>query len=518
MAVMAEKPDPSSVMRIPEILLNIFKYLDGYPVTLLSVLRVNKTWFDCGASVAWKTATVSTLAAASEENRHVYASKIHHLSFNGGVDSAQHEKFKDLEFTNLRSISIDAYRPKDGKVYLQQYLRPTLEGIFIYGSDLDPEFFTTMQAQCRRLREITLDSPGNKLNSEQFLSFLKGCPSLQAMKFMYGMDGIINDDIVTHLASRDNLQTLALGRVINSEMMERLLETVPAPFENIKSLTLSVTSAAFRLLTPHISSVTTLELIAKDNEHSVLELVSTLKNLRRLTVNYATNTNLMSTELLSLKNLPNLEAISLNGVQQEIDNFNLDCFQFTDTDFDNLLLHLPRLLSLNFGVQCMLTSVALKTVAKRCPLLDSLQILVPIDSSIIRPETPEQKPMLPELQTLDLAGFERPADVPLNDKEAAIAAAKTIATHFAHQFPKLRELFFMGDDPFSDRLAREFDRLIGRNADRGYDDPELTDDEAEGEGEATQSVAVEETFRGLDELTEAGEEANEGDDVIIYIP
>ncbi|KAI1979259.1 hypothetical protein LOZ53_006340 [Ophidiomyces ophidiicola] len=415
---MEGKPDPSSVIKIPELLLNILKYLEGDTKSLLSALLVNRTWFECGVTIAWKNATLASLAAASEENRPIYASSIRHIGCNTSFQASLQAKVKDLEFTNLRSFSIETYRLlQDEDLYLEQYIRPTLESIHLYGSGLGSKFFTAVQLRCRRLRELTLDSPGHELTSEHFLEFLRGCSALSQLSLLYGIENIVSDDVVVHLASRDNLRTLSLGPVIDARLMERIVVDVSNPFQHTTDLRLSLTSTALHLITPHLSSLTVLELTVKDNEHSALEHVTSLLNLQRLTINYAMNTNLSSAELLSLKHLTNLEAITLNGMQHEMNTFNLDCFQFTDSEFETLLSSLPRLSRLNFGVQCMLTSTALKTVAKYCPRIDTLQILVPIETTILRPESVDQEPMLPELHTLDLVGFDRPADVSPDDEE-----------------------------------------------------------------------------------------------------
>lgn len=414
MSTPVEKPNSSSALQVPETLLNILNYLENDRGTLYNVLQVNRMWFECGVSVLWKMVKFKRLQGAGKENRPFYASKIHYLLFEGDV---AHEDFKDLEFSNLRIISIDSYRPKDGNIYLTQYLRPTLERIQIYGTDLNEEFLSTME-KCRRVKEFLLDSPGDRVTAERFLSFLQNCPSLDNLQFKYGMEKVINDDTVVYLAGKDNLRSLGLGPELTVKALDRALETVPTPFKHVESLDIKLSSAALRLLLPHLSQVQDLELTIKDNDRSVLVQLSALKALRSLAVSYACIADLTSSEILSLNQLKNLETLTLTGSDEDMEPNHLDCFQFTDDDLDTLLSQLPRLKTLQFGLQTMMTSNALQIVAKYCPLLNTLQLFVPIKLSTILPESPDAKPMLPKLISLDIADFECPNDVSIKDKEA----------------------------------------------------------------------------------------------------
>lgn len=76
-------------LNLPEIFsLEIFGYLEDDLPSLAAVVLVNKTWFQWGVSVLWKTPPREKLANITEKRRQIYASHIRSLRFRHCQDSS----------------------------------------------------------------------------------------------------------------------------------------------------------------------------------------------------------------------------------------------------------------------------------------------------------------------------------------------------------------------------------------------------------------------------------------------
>lgn len=395
---MTSDDGPPHALGLPEILLNIFDCLRDDTGALYSAIQVNKLWFDCGISILWKDPPVEQLANIPEGRRQLFASRINNLVFNGDEEEL-HPLFLNLEFSRIRSVSIDSCDAEKMN-YARAYMRPMLERFEFYGSDVDVGFFDRLGTQCPRLRSILVDSPGDRVTAASFLSFLENSPTLESMAFVVDMHHLLTPDVLLHLASRNNLTELHIAVPIDVELAERILEQTPSPFKDIKVLEVALTSSAVRLLIPRLQGLNTLILAVEDNKVSVLEQLKVLPLLQVLTVNTEHTEAVSVSEILGLKQLVKLESLTLSE--------NIECPLFRDEHFEQLVSSLPHLEELEFDINCSLQYAAFRAVGVNCRKLNDLSGRFSIEAGLLRENCePGDNQMFPELGALSFARFEQ---------------------------------------------------------------------------------------------------------------
>ncbi|KAL1961518.1 hypothetical protein VTN77DRAFT_1639 [Rasamsonia byssochlamydoides] len=445
---------PHFALELAEILVEIFDYLEDDPPSLVAAILVNQKWFLHGTSVLWKEAPCKVLAGISANRRQFYASKIRSLTFDGREDS-YHPLFKDLEFTSLKKVSIDTYRPAEGEtLHLRQYLQPPLEEFLFYGGDIEHGLLDHLKTTCWRLRKILIDLPGPHITPSAFLEFLQGCSSLESMTFIVRMDHLITEETWLYMAGRENLRDLELGASIGKGTIENISTRVPTPFKALRKLVVTAPAEAVPSLVDMVKSLTTLHLTIEDQPLGVLEQVSQLTDIRYLALFFTQPTQLSTDELLSLGRLVKLEALDLSTSFIRRDNTaGLSALDLTDADFDRLLSHLGHLRSLTFQVQCSLSAAALESFSRRCPFLMYCEILPTFDLQTLHLED-RPAPMFPRLGELTVGGFEAP-----EDNDPGLSHAVRLAQLIRRHFPKLEYLYVENHDEFSNAVVNAFDEI-----------------------------------------------------------
>jgi hypothetical protein len=397
-------------LTIPEILVNVFDFLEAHPCTLTAASRVNKQWFSCGTDVLWREAPCRALANVPEHRRQVYASKLTSLAFSGDDEAAYHSRFMRLEFSTIRKISLDAYRPADGTQYhIRQYLQPPLQEFLYYGGDLDDDLLDHLCKTCWRLRRILIDSPGPTIGAPSFLSFISGYQSVEDMEFKNGMDHLLTDELLVHIASRTNLSGLAIGKICSEQVIQQISTDIPNPFTALRALHIAIRSSTVHLLVPLIKHVSHLHLDVRDSHVHVIRQLSSIPALRILSLAFTATTELPRAEIMSLKTHSKLEELAI-GPDETEDTVNIIAIDtgFSDSDFDELCSHLHALRCTSFKVpQCNLSVAVLASLSEHCPLLEKCTMPQVFPLQALNFEA-RRNVMFPKLHLLDLGGFQQP--------------------------------------------------------------------------------------------------------------
>ncbi|KAK5994751.1 hypothetical protein PT974_03134 [Cladobotryum mycophilum] len=459
-------------LSLPEILTNILDFLSTDQASLASAIQVNRKWFSCGTDVLWREAPCEVLAQVPEDRRQIYAAKVATLAFSGDDEAQYHSTFENIRFTNLKKISLDAYRPGGGESYsVLQYMQLPLETFFFYGGDLTDDLLAHLQNTCWRLRRIMIDSPGPNVTAASFFRFISTYKSLEHMTFLYGIDDLLTDELLLHLAGRPNLSSLAIGKVCSTQILQQISSHVSEPFGALQALQVTVPSAAVSLLVTLLPNVTSLQLTVHDSDVHLVQQLPSLTALRLLSVSFAASVEISRADILSLKSLSNLEQLSI-GPDETNDAAEVTAFEsdFSDADFDDLCSKLPVLRRIRFNVQCNLSAAALASLSKHCPLLEECTMLHVLNIHALDLGS-RSNIMFPKLRLLDLGGFEAPAP---NDQQGdgyvqsnmprsmtyAYTLASTnfpkpedIAALLRKHFPRLEEIYVSSDDDYSNVIA-----------------------------------------------------------------
>ena len=395
-----ENSGPPHALELPDILLHILQYLEHDRTSLCSAILVKSGWVEEGTNVLWRRPPVTALAFVAESRRQVYATKIHELYFSGDREGAHHVTFRHLRFPRLKRISIDFYKSDgDKKLWIGQYLQPSLVYFHLYGGDpVEEDLLGLLRTRCPRLRGVLIDRPRNGLDPERFLGFLKNCRSVTTMIFLIGMDDLITDEVFLYLAGRDNIEELGLGKGFKRATIENVLEQIPDPFKALRQLTVRVESCAVASLALAAKSVWRLNLGVEDNGCEVLQTIASLTNLSFLEVTFLCERKISSAELMALRSLTQLRRLDLQPIDTQLHALTL-----TDEDFGRLMSSFRGLQHLCFLVQTNLTIAAIKSLGRHCVSLEHCEMFGSYDLDAL---SYCRAPLFPCLEQLELDSAE----------------------------------------------------------------------------------------------------------------
>lgn len=396
-----------SALAIPEILDSILSCLSHEPCHLAQAIRVNKQWFSSGTYLLWRDAGCEALANIPADRRQIYAAKITSLTFSGGQEARHHEWFQNLEFSSLKHVSLDAYRPANDAPYpIRQYFQPPLESFSLYGGDLDHDLLDQLRHRAWRLRSLLIDSPGRNVEAPFFLDFISRYKSLIRIRLLYGIDHLVTQDLMLHLARRTDLIHLEIGKTCSAQLMRTISTRVTYPFRHLRVIHIALTSAAVSPAVRLMPRLINFRLDVQDAGVGVIDSLSSLSSLRLLALTFCTDTRLSIEDLLSLKKLSNLEELTIVA-DERYDEAVVTALEagFSDQHFDDLVSHLPRLRCFNFLVQCTLSGAALLSLSKHCPLLEECNMLQVFDIQELESEARRNKVLFPKLRLLEVGGF-----------------------------------------------------------------------------------------------------------------
>ncbi|KYK57406.1 hypothetical protein DCS_04415 [Drechmeria coniospora] len=448
-------------LSIPEILRSVLESADD-STTLLAAIRVNEQWFDCGTDVVWgrrPSLPISALAGVANHRQQLYASKIRQLEFNGDDEIAFHERFRHLHFTNLRAVSLDAYRLRSGsKYYIKQYLQPSLERFSFYGGDLDDELLEYIRTTCWRLSIIQIMAPGPMVTAPAFFRFISGCKCLKNISLHHKMRHLLTDHLLLHLAGRPSLRSLAFDQVCSRQILAQISNDLSAPFKDLQVLHTAASSTAAPLLAQLVGQLTTLVLTVADSDAPVMHTLASLRQLKHLTLSFAADTELSPKDILSLKPLCGLESLRIGPAEGESSvTVSLLESGFADSHFDELCSALPNLRDLFFHVQATLSLAALESLSKHCPSLMNCEMMPVFDTQMQEWEAREDV-LFPNLRCLEIGGFESPT-----------MPAKQLAALLRKHCPHMTELYFIAGNQYTDDVDNAYALLLDKEEEDGND-------------------------------------------------
>ncbi|CAG9991065.1 unnamed protein product [Clonostachys byssicola] len=394
-------------LRLPELLLAVFELMVS-DRSLVPTTQVNRAWFDCATSILWRKVYSRVLYRVAEHRRQIYASKIERLEFDG-EEAHIHEAFQGLQFNHLKTVTLDLFNPpKGGSTCLRQYIQPTLQTFNFCGGDLDDEFLLQMKATCSRLRAVTINLPGPRVTPSAFLGFISGLECLEDVN-LNDMEGLLSDAMFLDLAGRSNLLRLSWGTSIPPRLITRTSNETVAPFKSVRKLTTSVSTSSVAWISQNMVHLTHLILKLEDYKEDVLKPLPKLPNLKRLRFSFEPRTVLSTESLVALRSLNKLETLDLASKSRGMKVYNARGGTFQNPDFENLISGLPLLRQLSLVIEAQLSVRAGAILAKHCPLIEECNILKNFDTRLLMALAPEDKPMFPFLQRLNVrrATFDR---------------------------------------------------------------------------------------------------------------
>ncbi|OGM41695.1 hypothetical protein ABOM_009882 [Aspergillus bombycis] len=437
---------------LPELLRRVMEYLSDDLPSLRSAALVNKSWAAEAISVLWQQPPVEALASSLDHHRQFYARQVRELNFGGSEDGKQHARFRTLEFPRLKRLTIDSYNPGNGeKLWLGQYIQPSLEEFRFYGSEPAEDLLNQLETRCPRLQSVLIDYAFEGINTGRLIQFFDCCRSLRSIHLPSFMDAFVDDQMLAYLARHNGLEELELGKTITYGMIERAFDGVEAPFQSIQRLTVQLKSKAVEPLTAAIKSATNLVLTVDDNELSPLPLVKSLSKLTELDIVFCQEGVWPATDLLALKGLRNLRRLCISSLEDP------PAFPaFTDQEFIQIFEHMHHLQELVFQIQCKLSIVAITSLGTHCRELESCEIFGSYD---LHGWSTIERPLFPQLRQLDLGAAvsgER-----ASESSSLATNAQVLAQLIAEHAPKLEELYLQDDDEFSNEVVAAFKAQTG---------------------------------------------------------
>ncbi|CAD0097313.1 unnamed protein product [Aureobasidium vineae] len=357
----------------PELLLLVMKQVqhgEQYSASrksLLNATLVNREWAEAATHILWeKGASVSALASVSADRRQYYANKISELDFEGEEDAKHHATFKDLIFPRLKSVFVDKVDLEEGeKLHLNQYLQPQLRSIDCGGGGLDDNALVTMAANCPRLEELWLEEPIEGSSEHQLLELFRGCKLLELVNLGDGWADVVTAELFAGLASLESLRQMSI-RPLTEDLAIRKGVSM-ASFRNLESLTMTVASVSVARVASVVTSLSSLILIIEDSDNDALAPLGSLKDLVHLELTFLDDTELSPQGFRALENLRRLEILMM-----ESRGAPLSAMWMNDKLFNEFTSKLPKLRNLELKVDFDITAMALTSLAKTHPKMNSI--------------------------------------------------------------------------------------------------------------------------------------------------
>jgi len=197
------------------------------------------------------------------------------------------------------------------------------------------------------------------------------------MMFPVGMNHCITEEVVLHLAGREDLRSLMLGNcIVGRRCLKSVIARVPRPFPVLRTLQarIDVLDTSLLLACLNEASIINLSLTFEENDHTddghdIIQQMVRFQNLNCLEVEFDMAFSLSRTDLLLLGKLP-LHTLNLFSR-----DFVLRADDFADQDMFELTMGLPNLRSLRLLVVSSLSDKSLDAIARHCRLLEHCGLL-----------------------------------------------------------------------------------------------------------------------------------------------
>ncbi|CAH0020888.1 unnamed protein product [Clonostachys rhizophaga] len=471
----------SQALALPEILTPILTLVDDDDDgcgTLAAAARVNTVWFGCATGLLWKKISGAALGCVPAHRRQVYASKIEAIVFTA-EDRDLHEPFRELEFVLLRELTLHTYHPSpgNGALYnLRQYCRPRLDKFYFYGGELDREFMSYLQNTCRDLTRLWIDLPGPKVTVDSFFDFVSGFRSLEEIHLKRGIDHLLSDKILYHLARQPNLRELDIGHYLSPRLLSDISQKIPGAFPALGSLGATVVSDCVPKIIHILKHVTCLDLRILDNELDALTTLGSTLRLQKIKILYDCRSQLTKSQFLALKALQNLENLAIRSTVDAIEVSDPSGSLLCDEDFQELVSGMSNLRSLELETIADLGIDSLLALSASCPMMEELELLTAFDLQKLLTKAGDE-PIFPHLRRLEISGMPNRIFKSMDD---LVMTATNVFTQMEHHFPELETLYLGKDDPLADIITAMFYESDDESDDyeNDYED-DYDDDESE---------------------------------------
>ncbi|KAG9592227.1 hypothetical protein KCU60_g10291, partial [Aureobasidium melanogenum] len=387
----------------PEILLSIFRTLEGHDKTLLSAALVCQEWFEPATDILWRDVPPIALSKVSYKRRQSYANKISELYFRNVDEAKFHAQYKNLKFPRLKCIGLDMVRlRKNQKLHLTQYIGPRLESFSYWGGHPCEDALECLETECPRLHDLHLMEPLELVvDAEKLKKFLTNRTSLRNLEFGRGWEYSLPTEVLTHVLTLEHLERFDLVPFLRPHRAREVFST-PNEFKNIRILHIRLHSESIGLLAAAAaSSVDTLFLEAQDSEHDVLHALEPMKKLRHLEVEYhnlARGIELSEDGIKSLGTLPELEVLLIRTWTKGRAYYNnIRAPWLGDEQFAEFISGLPKLQSLAFQVECNITLRSITSLSETHPEMYCCDLYGTFDLDDWAKSGP---PIFPELRRL----------------------------------------------------------------------------------------------------------------------
>ncbi|CAH0040352.1 unnamed protein product [Clonostachys solani] len=441
---------------LPEILTPILALVDEDDGcgTLAAAARVNTVWFGCATGLLWKQISAPALGCVPAHRRQVYASKIEALVFTA-EDGDLHEPFRDLDFVLLRELTLHTYREEPGKAalyHLRQYCNPRLDKFYFFGGELDQEFMSYLQNTCRDLTRLWIDLPGDNITADSLFDFVSGFNSLEEIHLKGGIDHLLSDKLLYHLARQPNLRELDIGGHLSATLLSDIAQKIPGAFPALGSLGATIQSACVPVITRTLEHVTCLDLTILDADLEAPTVLGSTPRLRKIKIRYDCGVEFTTRYLLALKSLQNLENLVIQLAAGPFDISNPDMPLFSDSDFQELVSGLSNLRCLELGVIADLSVESLYLLSASCPMLEELKLLSAFDLQTLLTKAGEE-PIFPYLRRLEIIEIPEQLFKSIDD---LIMTAANVFTQIEIHFPELETLSIGTGHPLAQMITEMF--------------------------------------------------------------
>ena len=246
---------------------------------------------------------IGALCDIDSSRRQIYANRIYSISYL--YDDVTNSVLRSLTFPRLKHLVLGSYPLNDdygigGNCYVDRHFQPTLEKLWIESGDLPEVLLDRTTFKLPRLREISMSNISEGVDATDFLKFLDNFPSLNSMIFKLGMDHVITDQALEYFVNRQNLVRLNLiDGFFTRASIENAIVLASPPFQSIQYLEMNVDSASVSYLARAISNrpMIDLSLYIMDGEGSILDHVSSIKQLQSLEIFYCVDREISAKEV-----------------------------------------------------------------------------------------------------------------------------------------------------------------------------------------------------------------------------
>lgn len=190
----------------------------------------------------------------------MFASYVRELDFSSSKDPTLHTLFADLHFTKLGKLvlanpSLSPTRRQgifdDWNPVVSQYFQPTLQSLKLSACDSvsTASLFKQVAENCHHLRHIDLIVPGERLRSDQILSFFETACHLETIELEVGDHqpstgcNLILRSLLPHFSRMSKLDDLTLHDFLDQpELFEIIKDQNNTPFQHLTQISLAVST------------------------------------------------------------------------------------------------------------------------------------------------------------------------------------------------------------------------------------------------------------------------------------